>query len=313
MKASFVIVNYNRKDELLLTIEKTKELISGCQDDYEIIVVDNASSDGSAAAVTRSFRDVVLIEIKVHTGAPAWNLGFARAQGDYLIIIDDDSHILSGLKEALQYMDLNPDTGVLALNVISGPYTSDMWEWKDGEETIGFIGCGAILRRETYKRVGGYGEWMFLYVNEWEYGLRCIDAGYKVRFFENCRVEHRASKSHRSSKRLRVMITKHELGIVYKYFSNRKKNLLTVAVNNLKIWRFSGPKDIWYNILGIMSFLKMRKSLSYTPVSDKSQQLFAEKFYSLSPAFAFFGRGIHKLGRKAKGLIASKQTGVAGR
>ncbi|WP_299289414.1 glycosyltransferase, partial [uncultured Mucilaginibacter sp.] len=148
MRASFVIVNYNRKDELLKTISKTKELING-NPDYEIVIVDNASIDGSADAVEAAFADVTVIRKTQNMGAPAWNEGFERAKGEYMIIIDDDSHVESGLKDALDYLDRNQQVGVLALNVVSGPYTSEDWEWQDGQDLVGFIGCGAILRKET--------------------------------------------------------------------------------------------------------------------------------------------------------------------
>src|SRR3954468_24505406 len=154
MKASFVIVNYNRKNELLTTIAKTRQLISNNPSEYEIIIVDNASIDGSAEAVKVTFPEIVLIENAQNIGAPAWNLGFAKAKGDYFIIIDDDSHIDCGLEDAIEYLDGNTNVGILALNVVSGPYTSDMWQWKDKEDIVGFIGCGAILRKETYEKIG---------------------------------------------------------------------------------------------------------------------------------------------------------------
>lgn len=288
MRASFVIVNYNRRDELLLTIQKTKELISENATEYEIIVVENASTDGSAEAVRKTFPEVNLIINPVNTGAPAWNLGFAQARGDYFVILDDDSHIVSGLEEGLLYMDHHPTIGVLALNVVSGPYTKETFQWKDGDETIGFIGCGAILRRETYEKVGGYAEWMFLYVNEWEYGLRCLDAGYSVKFFENSVVEHRASKIHRTSKRLRVFVAKHEMGIVYKFFPvQRTKYFITVALNHLKAIRKGQFNLAWYNLLGWVAFMRMRKSLTYTPVSPEVQMKFADNFLATKPVFGF--------------------------
>ncbi len=97
MRVSFVIVNYNRKEELLITILKTKEIIEKTPGEFEIIIVDNASSDGSAEAVKEQFPYVMLIEQKVNIGAPAWNIGFAVAQGQYFIILDDDSHLEYGL------------------------------------------------------------------------------------------------------------------------------------------------------------------------------------------------------------------------
>ncbi len=289
MKASFVIVNYNRKDELLITVEKTRSLISNDSDHYEIVVVDNASIDGSTAAVKAAFPDVILIENPTNIGAPAWNLGFAKAKGDYFIIIDDDSHLEAGLEEAIDYLNRNREVGILALNVVSGPYTSDMWHWKDGQEIIGFIGCGAILRRETYNKIGGYAEWMFLYVNEWELCLRCINAGYQVRFFEKSRVVHRASKINRTSKRLRVFVTMHEMAIVYKHFPvNRTAYLWRVAINNLKIIRHGEFRNAWYNLIGIYRFVKLRKTLQYTPVSPTAQKAFAEIFETTrKPPFGF--------------------------
>lgn len=280
MKASFVIANYNRKNEVLLTIANTKNLISDNKENFEIIVVDNASSDGSAVAIQSNFPDVILIENQKNVGASGRNLGFEKATGDYIIMLDDDSHIESGLEDALFYMDKNPDVGVLALNVISGPYTSHMW--KDGQETVGFIGCGAIIRKETYNKIGGLADWIFLYVEEWEYGLRVIDAGYKVRFFENSRVQHRASMINRTSKRFRINITKNELGIVYKHFSFKRYSYLwRIIGNNLKMIHKVGIKDTWYNVVGMMQFFRSRKKLKYTPVSKEAQLMLVNEYVTL--------------------------------
>ncbi|MEX8548386.1 MAG: glycosyltransferase family 2 protein [Mucilaginibacter sp.] len=298
MRASFVIVNYNRKDELLKTISKTKELING-NPDYEIVIVDNASIDGSADAVEAAFADVTVIRKAQNMGAPAWNEGFERAKGDYMIIIDDDSHVESGLKDALDYLDRNQQVGVLALNVVSGPYTSEDWEWQDGQDLVGFIGCGAILRKETYQKIGGYADWIFLYVNEWDLGLRAIEAGYQVKYFAKCKVVHRASKINRSSKRLRVFVTRNEMAIVYKYFpKNRWKYLTRIAINSMKGLRQLQLKESWYNLIGIIEFLKMKKTLAYTPVSEKSQQTFLKYFWSTKPAFEFVKRDVSNLYKK---------------
>ncbi|MGI4805066.1 MAG: glycosyltransferase family 2 protein [Janthinobacterium lividum] len=297
MNVSFVIVNYNRKNELLETIGKTKELIKDNLD-YEIVIVDNASSDGSAEAVKVNHPDVVLIENKINTGAPAWNEGFDKAKGDYFIIIDDDSHIECGLEEAINYMESNKDIGVLALNVVSGPYTSKGWKWKNGQDLVGFIGCGAVFRKSVYDEIGGYADWIFLYANEWELGLRVLEAGYRVEYFEKCEVVHRASAINRSSKRLRVFVTSHEMAIVYKYLSSRWTYLFRMMLNNIKGLRQMGFKVTWYNIIGTIKFLRMRRTLIYTPVSHKSQQLFLNHFESTLPAFEFIKRPCRTLIKK---------------
>lgn len=308
MRASFVIVNYNRKAELLLTIARTKALIEN-DPDFELVIVDNASTDGSAEAVTRHYPDVVLIQNLVNTGAPAWNLGFQRAKGDYFIILDDDSQIDFGLEAALAQMDQHPEIGVLALNVVSGPYTSEGWKWKDGQAIVGFIGCGAIYRRETYLKVGGYADWMFLYVNEWDLGLRVVDAGYQVRYFADCQVTHRASEVNRSSKRLRVFVTRHELSIVYKYMGEgRMKYVWRVVLNNLKGVRQLHFKDTWYNILGMAAFYKNRRALTYTPVSPFTQGLFLDLFEGTRPVFDFLKRDFSNISRAFKKSGQSAET-----
>lgn len=297
MYASFVIVNYNRKDELLITITKTKELIKDYTGEYEIVIVDNGSADGSAEAVEANFPDVVLIANKVNIGAPAWNFGFAKAKGDYFIIIDDDSHIESGLDEALMYMDARPNIGVLALNVLTGPYTSEGWKMEENKNIVGFIGCGAVLRRETYEKIGGYANWIFLYVNEWELGLRCINAGYEVQYFENCKVIHRTSSLHRTTKRFEMLVAKHQLAIIYKYFpSQRWKYIGRVMLNNLKgVIKGFEFKRAWYILLGAREFLKMRSGLSYTPVSASAQQLYVKAFpQARDSAFEFILKKFRK-------------------
>lgn len=280
MKASFVIANFNRKNEVLLTIAKTKELIKADLENYEIIIVDNASTDGSADAIKSTYTDVIVIENQINTGGSARNLGFEKAKGEYLIMLDDDSNIEFGLEEAMAFMDQNPKIGVLGLNIINGPYTSTLWQ--DGQESVGFIGCGAIIRREVYKKIGGFAEWIFLYVEEWEYGLRVTDAGYEVRFFANCQVNHRASMINRSSKRFRVNVTKNELGIVYKHFSYKKWNyMFRVIGSNLKMVHKIGLKNTWYNIIGMKEFLKIKNTLKLTPVSKEAQFKFINSYITL--------------------------------
>lgn len=286
MRASFVIVNYNRKDELLTTIQKTQDLIKHKPSEYEIVIVDNASHDGSATAVKENYPDVVLIENKVNTGAPAWNLGFEKAQGDFFIILDDDSHMEAGLEESIDFMYNNQEVGILALNITGGSYETS--EWDDMAETIGFIGCGAIFRKELYKKIGGYADWMFLYANEWELGLRCINAGYKIVYFKNSSVVHRTSKMHRTNKRLRQFTTKNEMGIIYKHFAKSKwKYIIRVWVNNMKIIKTEGFMAAYYSFLGGLKFFSFRKDLKLTPVSPSAQNYFATYFWGTQPVFKF--------------------------
>jgi GT2 family glycosyltransferase len=280
MRASFVIVNYNRKDEILLTIAKSKETIKETKGEFEIVIVDNASTDGSAAAIKEQHPDVVLIENPVNTGAPAWNLGFAKAKGDLFIILDDDSHVVSGFERALDYIEQRPEIGVLALNVSGGLYQTS--HWVDLEEKEGFIGCGAILRKKLFDKIGGYADWIFLYTNEWEYGVRCMEAGYKVIYYAKCHVLHRASVVNRTSKRLIVFSVRNEMAIVWKYFSKetRDKYIRRVFINNLKGIKRYGLESIRWYMEAWNEYKKLIQTLPHTPVKKEIQANYQKRYWS---------------------------------
>lgn len=287
MKASFVIINYNRKDEVLVTLAKTKDIINSNFKDFEIIVVDNASSDGSAAAIKMLFPDIILIENKVNVGVPAWNAGFERAKGKYFIVLDDDSHVDSGLEEALSYLDQNPTIGVLALNITGGAFETG--HWINFSQYAGFIGCGAIIRKELYDKIGGYADWIFVYTHEYEYGIRCLNAGYKIIYFSDCHVTHRTSSINRTKKRLITFSTINEMAIVYKYFSKTQRVRYTsrIFVNHLKgIFEHGIVTLPWY-FSALREFFKLKKKLKHTPVKKEVEDFYSKELWSTQHIFKF--------------------------
>lgn len=279
MKASFVIVNYNRKDELLITIEATKRVINSVGE-CEIIAVDNASTDGSTMAIKHLHPDVVLIENPVNTGAPAWNLGFEKAKGEYLVILDDDSQVDDGLDKAFAYLDAHSDVGVLALNITGGAFQTGHWQHL--KLYAGFIGCGAIIRKELYDKIGGYANWIFLYTNEYEYGIRCLEAGYKVIYFADCHVTHRTSSINRTSKRLVTYSVRNEMAIVYKYFGrkNRTLFLFRVYLNNLRCAFNYGFKSVPWYWSALVEFIRLKPQLQHTPVKAEVEIFYSKDFWS---------------------------------
>jgi len=110
---SIVIVNWNTKDLLKSCLrsiyEKTKEI------KYEIIVVDNASKDGSAKMIKEEFPEVKLIENKENVGfARGNNQGFFQSKGKYVLLLNPDTKLIdnSFLKMA-NYLDLNKEAGAV--------------------------------------------------------------------------------------------------------------------------------------------------------------------------------------------------------
>jgi GT2 family glycosyltransferase len=291
---STIILAYNRSAEVLITIAKLKEYAKKLSFDFEIIVVDNASIDDTTPQVKRHHPDVILITKEKNNGIAGWNDGFAIAHYKYMLVLDDDSHPEHGVAEAVNYLEQHPATGILALNITSGPYLTDAWTWQDGkswqheQEILGFFGCGAIIRKEVYEKIGGFAEWMLVYSHEWEYGLRCIDAGYNIKYYKHSSINHRASTINRSLKRARVFCTRNDMGMVYKYFpSKRWQYILIIFVNNLKCVKDGHILAVYYDLIGAIKFLKFRHTLKYTPVSEKTQSFFINNYLNTHAPFGF--------------------------
>jgi GT2 family glycosyltransferase len=286
---SAVILSYNRCHEVLKTIDKLKAIQPTLPFSLEIVVVDNASADDTSLQVKQLHSDVVLVTKPKNNGIAGWNEGFKVAKNKYFLVLDDDSHIHSGLTEAVNRMESHPDIGILAMQIVDESLQVDPnldldEAWKDNEEIAGFIGCGAIIRKEVYDKIGGFAEWIYVYTHEFEYSVRCHNAGYRIVFFANGIVVHRVSKVYRSVERLRIYSTRNELGIVYKFFRSEKyKYLYRVVINNLKFAKREGLKSAYYVLLGTFRFLSFKSQLELTPVSQKTQNYFSEKFWSTQP------------------------------
>jgi GT2 family glycosyltransferase len=291
---SAIVLSYNRCADVLFTISKLKDLKTSLPFDLRIIVVDNASTDDTSARIGQEHADITLITKQVNNGIAGWNDGLAVADTKYNLVLDDDSHIESGLKEAIEYLEENDQVGILALNISGGTYATH--NWIDKAESIGFIGCGAIIKKEVYDRIGGFSEWLYVSGHEWEYGIRCIDANYKIIFFKKSDVVHRSNVNDKRSKRTIMYTTRNEMGIVFKYFrSNRSKLLLRVLLNNIKLAKTEGLLSGYYSVLGGLAFLKLRKKLAYTPVSQQTQDFFSSIFWSTQPTFDFIRKRFNRL------------------
>ena len=115
---SVIILNYNTKDLLrdcLQSIKKAKTNGLG----FEIIVVDNASTDGSVAMVKKEFPEVKPIINKKNLGFAAGNnVGFKKAEGRYLLLLNPDTIVQSEtLKFMVEFMDKHPQVGAATCRI----------------------------------------------------------------------------------------------------------------------------------------------------------------------------------------------------
>src|SRR5271166_7199806 len=109
---SVVIVSFNTRDvlrECLLSVYREIGVLH-----VQVIVVDNASTDGSPAMIEQEFPEALLIRSKINLGfGPANNLGFESAQGRYIVLLNSDAFLTEhSLERSVAHMDANPRAGL---------------------------------------------------------------------------------------------------------------------------------------------------------------------------------------------------------
>jgi GT2 family glycosyltransferase len=186
---TIVYVVYNRSDELRTSLQKML-----FESDYEgpvdAIVVDNASSDGSADMVREEFPQVQLIARTENIGAPAWNEGYALARGDYVLTLDDDAYLLpDGLRRAVAAATEH-DAQLVSFKVISTHDPDYVFSEKYRTGLFTFWGCAWLVRRDVLQELGGYDPQLFMWANELELMIRFLDRGYRHLHFPEVVGQH---------------------------------------------------------------------------------------------------------------------------
>ncbi|RJP83685.1 MAG: glycosyltransferase family 2 protein [Desulfobacteraceae bacterium] len=124
MDLSVIIVNWNTKDllrECLASIHHHWKHIC-----HEVIVIDNASADGSSEMLKNEFRDVGLIQNLENQGfAKANNQGALLAGGRYLLLLNSDTKVLdSEVDKIIDYMDQHPEVGIASGRVLNADFSA---------------------------------------------------------------------------------------------------------------------------------------------------------------------------------------------
>jgi GT2 family glycosyltransferase len=186
---TIVFVVYNRRDALRTSLRKML-LESDYEGEIDAIVVDNASSDGSAEMVRREFPQVELIVRGENIGAPAWNAGFAVARGDWVLISDDDCYLPpDGFSRAMAAA-AEHQADLVSFRIVSAyePQFAFSDDYRTG--LFSFWGCSALFRREVIQELGGYDPEIFMWANELELTLRFFDRGYRHLHLPEVEAQH---------------------------------------------------------------------------------------------------------------------------
>lgn len=221
---SIVIVNWNTRDILrdcLISIARET------QQPHEVIVVDNASSDGSADLVRDEFPDVRLIANDANRGfAAANNQGLEIARGDNLLLLNPDTIILNGaIDTMLDWLAQHPDVGCVGCQVLEdedtiqrtcfadpGPGNLALsefglrrlspqnrflshaeygnWDRRSEREVDVVSGMFMLVPRRVFEAVGLLDEAFFVYSEEADWCRRIRDAGWRCVFAPEAQILH---------------------------------------------------------------------------------------------------------------------------
>ena len=116
-RVSFLLPTFNRRDVVLHTLD----CIQACglpPGDFEVLVVDNASTDGTADAICARFPSVTLLRQSVNLGPCAKNVALAAANGEFVVFLDDDSFPQPGaIARMLNRFQTDPRLGAAVFTI----------------------------------------------------------------------------------------------------------------------------------------------------------------------------------------------------
>ncbi|MGB6836287.1 MAG: glycosyltransferase family 2 protein [Dehalococcoidia bacterium] len=231
MDVSVVIVSFNSRNYLRPCLRSVLEHTQGVE--YEVIVVDNASSDGSAEMVAGEFPQVTLLRRADNAGfAAANNEGIRAARGEAILLLNPDAEFTGNVLPPMhRYLGAHPGVGVLGpklldedgslqlscrrfpgfatalfnryslatrllpKNPFSTRYLMTDFDHKGIADVDWVSGACMMLPRQAFDRIGLLDERYFMYIEDVDLCQRAHRAGYKVVYFPEVAVLHHIGRS----------------------------------------------------------------------------------------------------------------------
>jgi len=230
MKLSIIIVSWNVKDDLIRCLQSLYE--NQPSSDFEVIVVDNASADGTIDEIRKNFENVFLISNDKNCGfAAANNQGIERSQGEYVLLLNPDTIIHpKSLDVLVKFMDDNKDVGACGPKLLSEDGTIQpsarcfpsfrgalyrhtafkflpifrneykKWLMKDFKhetqmDVDQLMGSVLMIRRSVISRTGNMDENFFMYYEEVDLCYRIKQAGWRIVFVPEAVITHLGGRS----------------------------------------------------------------------------------------------------------------------
>jgi GT2 family glycosyltransferase len=234
MDVSIVIVAWNVKRLLSECLQSVYDETKGIE--FEIIYVDNGSSDGSVQMVREQFPEVVIIENSDNKGfIRANNQAIEIARGRYVLLLNSDTIILrNAIAKVVAFADQHPEAAVVGCRVLNpdhtlqgncfrfystlnmifdalflsrafpnsrlfGRKTYGGFDYQSAKEVDVVVGCFSLVRREAIRQVGMMDETFFVYGDDIDWCWRFVKAGWKVWYTPAAEIIHYGGQTTRQS------------------------------------------------------------------------------------------------------------------
>lgn len=228
MKISIVIPTTNRKEELENSI---RTYFNQTYQNFEILVMDNASTDGTGEMVKREFsskQNIKYYYFNENLYFTAFNIGVWNSTGDIIWVCDDDSYPRDNdlFEKVINIFEKHKDIHIIGTENLEVLAANQIWNWhplevdkinvpSEGYKTNTFHGTGAGIRRELFDKLGGF--WGFGF-EELDFCTKAIVNGYNVRYFPNLVTLHFSSPKMRNLNDRWFKLTTQFVKYNFKYF-----------------------------------------------------------------------------------------------
>ena len=252
-RLSVVVLSWNTQDLTLACLCALRD--DRVEHSREVIVIDNASEDGSAAAIAAQHPEVQLVVNDENRGyAGGHNQGAALARGDYLCTLNSDTEVDPGALDMLvDFLDANPRHGAVSPRLVNmdgsvqracmrfpGLVTALCYDTVFGKFWPGSVverryfmrdfdhvhsrdvdqppGAVFVVRREEFEAMGGLDEELFLFFNDVDLCRRLWKSGRRIHYLAESSVRHHGGASTRGFQRFVVVWHKNRLAYYRKHY-----------------------------------------------------------------------------------------------
>jgi len=289
MDVSIIIVNWNTRALLRNCIKSVIENAGSIE--YEIIVVDNASTDASVEMVKDRFPSVVVIANEDNRGfASANNQGIEIARGRYVLLLNSDTLVgESAIEKTVSYADKNPEAAVVGCQVWKDLDTIQMtcfrftnlfnlmlaesglagffrnnrilgnqwmhWWKRDTEKQVDVVsGMYMLVRRTAIDHVGPMDESYFMYYEETDWCYRFNKAGWKSLFYPDAKIIHIHGGNASSSKVRSKMFVQRQKSLLI-FLKKHNGSVAAFAARLILITSFTARTLAWLVIMTLHRIL----------------------------------------------------------